>query len=228
MRTPAESGRATAALLPRARVVEVRGNGHDQVDTDATGCVARALKRWIDRKAVGDPCRGRSNQVDVMPQPPRSVTEFKASRQVPGARGRTLLAVIDTAGEVRFSALEAAFGGLDPRGGGLRGGSYEASDAFEGTVRLRHYEYVPGVRVSGTLRLGFNSVTGSVRVAGAVSGRLRVNTSGGASGVLNGRTVRFRRSPATASAWQGGALRVPGAPRSRAAAERRLSRLGLR
>ena len=132
MRTPAENGRATARLLPRARVVELRGNGHDQVDSDATGCIARALSRWVNRERFGTPCAGKSNQVDVIPQPPRKLSEFKASKQVPGRRGSVLLAALETASELRFTAIEAVFAGLEPRGGGLRGGSYAASDAFEG------------------------------------------------------------------------------------------------
>ena len=178
MRTPAENGRATAKLLPRARVVEVPGNGHDQVDTDATGCVAKALKRWMDKERVGKPCVDKTNQVAVIPRPPRSLSEIEPSRQVPGTAGRVLRAVLETAREVRFSGLEAVFGGLDPRGGGLRGGSYSATDAFEGTVTLRDYEYVPGVRVSGDLTLGYRRVSGTVRVDGPVDGSLRLDTGG--------------------------------------------------
>ena len=193
VRTPAENGRAVAALMPRARVVEVPGNGHDQVDTDVTGCVAVALDRWIGGRKVGSPCKGRANQVDVMPRPPRTLDELGPSRQVPGRRGRTVLAAIETAREVHFAAYEATFAGLLARGGGLRGGSFEATDPYEGNVVLRRYEHVPGVRLSGRLRFGAARVWGEVRVAGPVSGRLRIDTRTGASGVLGGQRVRYRR-----------------------------------
>jgi len=228
MRTPAENGRETAALLPRARVIEVPGNGHDQVDTDTTGCVARGLRRWINRLRVGKPCQGKSNQVDVAPQPPRSLSEFKPSRQVPGLRGSVLLAVMDSAVDVRFSALEAVFAGIEPRVGGLRGGSFSATDAFDGTVTLRRYEYVPGVRLSGTLRLAFDRVSGNVRVEGTMSGWLRLDTRTGASGVLGGRKVRFRRSRAGAASLGWREPRIPRSLLDRRMLERRLTALGLR
>ena len=196
MRTPAENGRATAKLLPRSRVVELPGNGHDQVDSDTTGCIARALSRWINRMKVGTPCSGKSNQVDVIPQPPRSTGEFKSSRQVPGERGRVLLAAIETASELRFSALERLFAGYELRGGGLRGGSFEVSDSFEGPAKVRDYEYVPGVRLNGTLKIGLRRVSGDVQVSGKMNGRLHIDTRRGASGVLGGRAVSYRRDRA--------------------------------
>ena len=215
--------RATARLLPRARVVELRGNGHDQVDSDATGCIARALSRWVNRERFGSPCAGKSNQVDVIPQPPRKLSEFKPSRQVPGRRGSVLLAAMETASELRFTAIEAVFAGLEPRGGGLRGGSYAASDAFEGGATARGYEYVPGVRLSGRLKLGFRRVTGHVTVRGAIDGELEIDTRRGASGVLGGKRVRYRRSRAGAAGLGPGIPQIPRALLTPAALRRHLT-----
>jgi pimeloyl-ACP methyl ester carboxylesterase len=195
MRTPAENGRAVARLLPRARVVEVPGNGHDQLDTDVTGCIMVALERWIAGRRVGSPCKGTGNQVEVLPRPPRALSELGPTRQVPGRRGSVALAALETAREVHFAAYEAVFAGLDARGGGLRGGSFAATDPFDGVVALRAYEHVPGVRLSGRLSFGAGRVRGEVRVAGAASGRLRIDTRSGVTGVLDGRAVRYRRPP---------------------------------
>ncbi len=227
-RTPAENGRETAALLPRSRVIEVPGNGHDQVDSDATGCVRRGLKRWIDKERVGRPCQGKTNQIDVFPRPPRSVDALGPSKQVPGRRGRVVLAALDTARDVSFTALEAVFAGLEPRGGGLRGGRFSATDAVEGTATLHDYEYVPGVRLSGRVRLAFRRVTGTVRIDGPVRGQLRIDTRNGASGTLDGRPVRYRRERAGAAGAAAREDQIPSGLLDRASLDRRLVALGMR
>lgn len=208
-RTPAENGAAVARLLPRARVVEVPGNGHDQVDSDVTGCVGRALGRFAAGRAVGDPCRGRTgNQVRVLPRPPRSLSEVRAPAALPGERGRVLRAVLDTAVEARFSALEAIFAGLRPQGGGLRGGSFSGVEEFYGPLRLRDYQYVPGVRLSGTLEVRDDGrrVSGTVRVAGRLRGSVTLSSATGAAGRLGGRRVRLSRAGAAAAGAAGPAL----------------------
>ena len=61
MRTPLEDALKVKAQLPRSQIVVVPGNGHDQVDTDGTGCVAKALTLYTAGKRIGRPCAGRSN-----------------------------------------------------------------------------------------------------------------------------------------------------------------------
>ncbi len=203
MRTPVENGREVAALLPQASVVEVPGNGHDQVDSDATGCVEAALRRWTARRSVGTPCRGKSNQVSPIERPPLKLSEFRAPSGARGDRGRTVLAALETAAEVRFSALEAVFAGFRPRGGGLRSGSFAADDAFSGTIRLRDYSYVPGVRLSGTLDVNGGFLSGRVTVRGRFSGGLTITSSSTASGMLGGRAVRVARGAVAAASSSG-------------------------
>ena len=98
--------------------------------------------------------------------------------------------------------------GFAPRGGGLRGGSFDSTDAFDGQMTLRDYSYVPGVRVSGTLTVGrLEGPRPRAPSTGRVSGSLDVRSTTAASGVLGGRTGRVlargrrahgRRRPAAA------------------------------
>jgi pimeloyl-ACP methyl ester carboxylesterase len=212
-RTPVENALATARELPRASVVTLKGSGHDVLDSDVTGCAARALTRFIAGTPVGTPCAGKNNGVTPIPLPPRSLRDFRRAPGVPGERGRALFGVLDTAVDARLSALQALYAGVNVRGGGLRGGSYSAAAALEGDVRLRRYAYVPGLRVSGTLQTSTGRITGALRVEGkGVSGRLTLDRRGGARGVLGGKSVRYvpRRSAAGASAaLRTGAARTP-------------------
>ncbi len=191
MRTPLEDALRVKALLPRSELVTVPGNGHDQVDSDGTGCVAKALTRFTARKPVGQPCRNTSNLVPPISRAPRSLSELPAPSRIPGDRGRTLLAALRSVEDARFSALEAVYAGFSPRGGGLRGGSFAATDAFEGALKLRNYSYVPGVRISGTVEVDGRKVTGRIRVDGPVSGSLTLRSTKAASGRLGGRRVAF-------------------------------------
>ena len=143
MRTPLEDALKVKAQLPRSQIVVVPGNGHDQVDTDGTGCVARALTLYTAGKRIGRPCAGKSNQVMPLPRAPLKLSEFRTPARIPGPRGRTLLAVLDTVEDARFSGLEAVYGGFAPRGGGLRGGSFDSTDAFSGTDEAARLQLRP-------------------------------------------------------------------------------------
>ncbi|HSD76539.1 MAG TPA: alpha/beta fold hydrolase, partial [Solirubrobacteraceae bacterium] len=84
LRTPVENAQATAEQLPRATVVRVAGSGHDVLDSDVTGCAARALSRFASGRAVGTPCAGRSDEVRPVPLPPRSLAVYRRAPGVPG------------------------------------------------------------------------------------------------------------------------------------------------
>ena len=196
-RTPVENAFATHAQLPHSAVVTLKGSGHDTLDSDITGCIARALRRFIFGIEVGHPCAGKDNGVPVQPLPPRSLNDFKSAPGVGGARGRAVFAVLDTATDVRLTALQELFAGLAVRGGGLRGGSFAGQSAFDGRLELHRYAYVPGLRVSGTLR---------------------IDRRGRVTGTLGGRPVSYK--PKRSSAAGAGAL--SGVPTNRDFARRRL------
>jgi pimeloyl-ACP methyl ester carboxylesterase len=209
MRTPVENAREVQALLPRATLVVVPGNGHDQLDTDGTGCAERALTLWVAGKPVGNPCKGKTDQIDPFPRPPRKLRDFVPTRQAPGDRGRALFAVMETVEDARLTSLESLFGGFDASGGGLHGGGFAATDAFSGTLNLRRVSYLKGLRVSGAVKLDGTDVTGTVTVSGLANGKLTLDARGGASGVLNGHRVRFRPSRAAAASHRVDGSRMP-------------------
>ncbi|HEU4978455.1 MAG TPA: alpha/beta fold hydrolase [Solirubrobacteraceae bacterium] len=217
-RTPLENGAATHAQLPHSSFVTVPGTGHDELDSDYTGCANRALERFIRGVAVGDPCAGKSNQVAVLPLPPRSLGDFRSAPAVGGDRGRALFAVLDTVLDARVAALQALFAGFKQvRGGGLYGGTVSAPASFDGRLTLSRYSYLRGLRVSGRLTtFGDGRVGGTVRVQGrtrATSGRLRLTLGGGAIGTLGGRHVRYvpgRSGSGRAASVAARSLRVRG------------------
>jgi pimeloyl-ACP methyl ester carboxylesterase len=192
-RTPFENAQNTAAQLPHASLMAVPGTGHDTLDSDITGCVARALTRFVGDHTVGDPCAGKSNEVRPFPRAPLRLGQFRSAPGVGGDRGRAVFAVLDTVQDARVSALQALFAGLAPRGGGLRAGRYTAGAQLS-DIRLHGYAYLPGLRVTGTIKTGTTEPSGLLRVSGkrGLSGSLRLDGRGGASGRLGGHAVRYR------------------------------------
>jgi len=198
LRTPMENQAGLRAQLPQAASVVVGGTGHDVLDSDLTGCAARALARFAARRPVGAPCRGRSNAVVVQPRPPRSLTDYRSAPGVGGRRGRVLFAAVDAVGDAELGALQALLAGFrQPSGGGLRRGRFAAT-ADLGRLRLSRYALIPEVAVSGTLRVARGDVVGTLRVgAGSTGGVLRLGRGGRVRGVLGGHAVHFDPHRAT-------------------------------
>jgi len=210
VRTPIENALETATQLPHASVVTLPGAGHDATDSDLTGCIARALSRFVADRAVGNPCRGRDTGVNPIPAPPRSLSDFRSAPGVGGVRGRALFAVLDTVQDSIITAGQLQDTGLATRGGGLRGGRFAFGEE-SGKLRLIRYRFVPGLRVTGTLNADESDLLGRVTVQGprGTSGFLQL-TRTGATGRLGGRPVRYR-APRRASAAAASPGRAAGA-----------------
>lgn len=192
LRTPIENAFATHALLPHSTVVPLPGNGHDATDSDQTGCIARATARFFANRVVGNPCRGRNNGFRPLPSPPRSLNDFRSAPGVGGTRGRALFAVLDTVQDSIITATQLQAAQLPLRGGGLRGGRFRVIDQGS-AVGMTRYSFVPGLRVTGTLRAGQTAITGRLTVHGprGTSGVVEL-TRTGATGRLGGRPFTFR------------------------------------
>jgi pimeloyl-ACP methyl ester carboxylesterase len=200
IRTPLENAQAVQAQIPGAQRVTVPGTGHDELDSDSTGCAALALRRYAAGRRIGTPCAGKTNGVTPFPRPPRALSAYRSAPGVRGDRGRVLFAVLDTAADARVTLLQRLFGGLPLAAGGLRSGRF-SSDRRVDRVRLADYGYLRGVRVTGTLRPRGGALVGrvAVRAPHGLGGTL-VLTTRGAAGTLGGRAVRYRPSAARAAA----------------------------
>ncbi|MCW3003016.1 MAG: alpha/beta fold hydrolase [Conexibacter sp.] len=214
-RTPLENSMQLLRSLPHGQLLTVAGTGHDVLDSDITGCAARALGRFAAGQAVGTPCRGRDNAVTVLPRPARSLSAYRRAPGVAGNRGRVLFAAVDTIIDGQLSALQTLYAGFRRiQGGGLRGGRFTAS-ADGSRLRLHGYELVPGVKVSGALRAADTGDAGSVTVdgPGRLDGTLRIGSKGAVTGRLGGRAVRYdpRRNRAASAGSHAG--RAPAALR---------------
>jgi pimeloyl-ACP methyl ester carboxylesterase len=194
-RTPVEGARALKDLMPHASLVTVPGTGHDELDSDITGCTIAALRRFAANQPVGDPCAKDTNQIPPFPRAPLRLRDFRRAPGIKGDRGRVLFAAIDTAIDARIAALQLLFAGFeDLKGGGLRGGRFTAKLDDKGAdVNLYRYQYLAGVRVTGKVRLRGDGLSGHVRVdgPGRLDGALDIDRKGGAKGTLGGRRVRY-------------------------------------
>lgn len=192
-RTPLENAAELLGQLPHGKLLTVAGIGHDVLDSDITGCAARALKRFADGQEVGAPCAGKDNAVGVSARPATSIAAYRRAPGVAGDRGRVLFAALDTVVDAQISALQTLYAGYARvQGGGLRGGRFAASPDGE-RLRLHRYEVVPGLRVSGALQAADSEDAGTVAVdgPGRLDGALRISAKGVVTGHLGGRAVRY-------------------------------------
>ncbi|HEU4975846.1 MAG TPA: alpha/beta hydrolase [Baekduia sp.] len=191
-RTPTENARELLPSLPHGQLLTVGGTGHDVLDSDITGCAAKALRRFAAERRIGTPCRGRSNAVPMLARPARSLRGYRPAPGVRGVAGRVIGATLDTIADAQNTALQTLFAGFpEVHAGGLRGGWVSAPPTVA-RMRLHRYALVPGVAVSGTVRAGrhgggFGTLT--VDAPGRLDGVLRLRTDGSIGGTLGGRAV---------------------------------------
>jgi len=142
---------------------------------------------------LGHPFNGCASGVVPLPAPPRTLDAFRSAPGVGGVRGRALFGTLDTVNDAIITAIELETEGLAPRGGGLRGGSFRLFND-DANIRLRRYAYVPGLRVTGTLRATDSDILGRLTVTGprGTSGFVQLTRGGGANGRLGGRPFRYR------------------------------------
>ncbi len=202
LRTPIEDARSVAAQIPGATVLAVPDTGHSVLGADLSRCSTGAVRRFFADRPVVPCAHGRPYFTPERIAPPvlQDVTPVAA---VGGRAGRTLEAVRRTVRDAGWAFIAKAVAGATDaqlaRGmGGLRGGRLSFRD---GTITLRGFAYVPGVRISGELELGGLRLSGTIRVSGsaATPGTLRVQEDGSLRGRLAGRDVRSGAVSATAA-----------------------------
>jgi pimeloyl-ACP methyl ester carboxylesterase len=196
LRTPVEDAGAVARAFPRASLVSVPFTGHSVSSSDLTTCARDVIGRFFAGQPVGV-CPAGTNPFSPTTRPPTRLSNVPLLRGATGTRGRTLSAVRVTARDAVRQAIGDAFvlGRLPKSVGGLRGGFARVSQSG---VRLVRYEYVPGVRVSGSAPF---RGTARLRVAsggGAVGGTVSITQTGRVTARLGGRRVSGRASAAAA------------------------------
>ena len=193
LRTPASNAAAIAARFPQGHLVTVPGVGHSVLGADFTRCADDAVGTWLSGGIP--PSRCPRSPMLVNPIGPFPASFPSSNRR--GVRGRTLAAVAKTVREAAASWAFALTGFSTPHSiAGLYGGAIRTSGT---TFALKRYSLVPGLQVSGKLRLYRPDTgstlparfVGSLRVLGpkAAHGSLSVRP-GALVGRLGGRRVR--------------------------------------
>ena len=178
MRTPTANAASVVAQFPQGHLLVVPGVGHSVLTTDPSTCTANAVHAWLNGLAVPDRCARTRPYLANVPQIPASVAKASPARGVGGLRGRTL-SVVETTVQDAFAAEITAGSAV----GGLSAGVVTGSLS---SIVLTGYSDVPGVTVSGELRLKLPKrgplivLAGTVTVAGAraAHGTITFTTTG--------------------------------------------------
>lgn len=214
IRTPLEDAEAVSRRVPGAQVVGVPHVGHSVLGSDATSCSRDAVAAFFSGQPVAQ-CPAAAPRFAPTPRPARRVSSLEPYGTVKGKVGRTVEALRLTVNDAQVQILgEALALGREPSGaGGLRAGSVRV---VPGGLVLRGYEYVPGVRISGSLP---DRGTASFTVTGpqAARGRVRVSATLRVTGTLDGRRIsaRFGQAASRAARPYGGLTRAQAAARGR-------------
>ncbi|MEI2703640.1 MAG: alpha/beta fold hydrolase [Baekduia sp.] len=186
-RTPTETARALSAKLPGSTVVTLQGSGHDTLDSDTSGCIALALRRFSRGAQVGAPCSGRDIRWRTTAPLPATVA---AAAPVPGrglsrAQRREIGAIVVTLRDAELHAYALLYGGFAAaRGGGLTGGSFTGTDR----LRLAAYESIPGVKLTTADAFGGEI---AARLPRSRTARIRISGTT-VRGTLAGRAFSVR------------------------------------
>jgi pimeloyl-ACP methyl ester carboxylesterase len=204
LRTPNETARSAAADWPHAQLLVVPNTGHSVLTADLTSCTSRAVRNFFRGRAVAATCRRGLPLLAALPPAPLVLRQLRAVPGVPGERGAAINAAELTLFDVTVEFLSTLISANDNtvHGGGLRGGRWALTlgkrSAF---LRLDDVEYMPGIRLSGTIRgLGSRKERSVLRLSGPHTphGVLRI---GGKwiEGRLDGKHVRSRLPGASAA-----------------------------
>jgi len=201
LRTPRERSLSVAGQYPGATLLNVPYTGHSAVPSDRSLCAARAAFGFLGGGPPATVCPRTRRPLGVAPRAPRRF----ASLQGRSRSAKTLRAARLTLRDLTYQLAGAS----RLRIGGLRGGR---AVLFPRTVsvRLVGFRYVPGVRVSGRVRVRNGRLVGVIRLRGGGARRARIGV--GANGRLRARFSSAPGVTAAASESIGSPLVVPEDP----------------
>jgi pimeloyl-ACP methyl ester carboxylesterase len=192
LRTPYEDAAQLATRIPGADIVEIPFTGHSTVTSDAStgrACTKGALATFFAGGVAG-PCTPGKNPFAPTRRPPTSLGQIALKSRTKQTIAAAEDTVTDAARQIIGDAI--ALNKLPRHVGGLRGGNATVTSAA-GAFRLTHYQYVPGVLVSGTVDKSFSAKV-TIRGGGALGGRLTISSGGAVSGTLGGKRVHIAAS----------------------------------
>ena len=188
MRTPTAGAQSVIAQFPQGKLVIVPGIGHSVVSTDPSGCAALAVHDWMLDPTSNDSCT----------RPPFLVAPIGAFPRAPAHRAgpsATFGLVSKTIAEAEAAWLLGASSDTSTAIPGLASGTLAEAGGSSDSFRLTGYGIVPGVTVTGTVKLSQRGgvalkFEGELTVAGrrASAGTLQLVASR-LHGRLGGRSV---------------------------------------
>lgn len=176
LRTPVERSREVAAGYPAGRLLEIPYAGHSTIGTDPSSCAAFAGYSFLAGGEALGACPAQPRLIPIAPRAPLTLRRLRPLGPR-GVRGRTLRATTRT---IDDSLAQVIDGSGSLRAGGLRGGRLVFT-AAKSRIRLRGYEYLPDVKVSGSLKVTQGPrLSGKLRVRGGGTTRavVRVSSNG--------------------------------------------------
>jgi hypothetical protein len=205
LRTPTANAREVASEIPDAHLLAVPHAGHSVLSAETGSCAPQALQAMFTGKPI-QPCRASAQPPALRPPPlpPPALARVPPTRGYRGLPGRTLHAVRLTLGDFSRQLILQLAGAGSPESlftlptlsiGGLRGGWARFAG---GVLGFHDYSYIPGVTLSGAIRLE----RADLRIGGsaAAHGTLRLGTHHALVGTLGGRRVRLNSSGGASAA----------------------------
>jgi pimeloyl-ACP methyl ester carboxylesterase len=161
--TPLADARVVAARFPHSTLVVMQNSGHVTALEDQNNCASRIYVQFVQDLAAGDTsCASRTPEVRVVPSFPLSLAGVTPALPSPGdastVRDRRVAAASAAA---VADALQRWWANVSGSGVGLRGGHWSYTGGDLETFTLTNVAFVPGVRVTGTVRWRYS--TGRVR-----------------------------------------------------------------
>jgi pimeloyl-ACP methyl ester carboxylesterase len=185
--TPVADAQVVAANFPASQFVEVQNSVHVTALYDHDGCASRIYVHFVKTLDAGNTsCARRIGEIHTVSRFARKLSAVAPARSTAGdestRRDRRLAAA---AAATVADVVERWWVNYDGTGVGLRGGTWSYSGDGPVSFRLHGVSFVPGVRVSGSVRWFLDG--------GIVTARVHARAFGGTVGSLHFRWSKHIR-----------------------------------